>query len=272
MRRFLSDLQEWRYKTQTPHNDLGSTRDAFLDSTGHTSTNALLNTGLRLRKPVIILSDVNVRWQKIVPFRYKLSKSTKTSSSKILLGTAQHYRGRSVSVKGTRSWFVLERFREQQLRDSPRSPGGLSPSRSRSVWPSYPRIHLASPRRPATPQLESHSETAPIASSTWQSNAVTYVSTGTHITVYVCTCNMSTTVFTMFHWDFRPSTITVKPRALHFSLRDTERQEAVYRTRISFKHTPTFTYSVSWIRVARPDWLDPVKESLLYSFFPKICV
>lgn len=33
------------------------------------------------------------------------------------------------------------------------------------------------------------------------------------------TCNMSTTVFTVFHWDFRPSTMTVKPRALHFSLR-----------------------------------------------------
>lgn len=34
---------------------------------------------------------------------------------------------------------------------------------------------------------------------------------------------MSTTVFTVFHWDFRPSTITVKPRALHFSLAQTKR-------------------------------------------------
>lgn len=31
---------------------------------------------------------------------------------------------------------------------------------------------------------------------------------------------MSTTVFTVFHWDLRPSTMTVKPRALHFSLPD----------------------------------------------------
>lgn len=36
----------------------------------------------------------------------------------------------------------------------------------------------------------------------------------------IYTCNMSTTVFTVFHWDFRPSTMTVKPRALHFSLPD----------------------------------------------------
>lgn len=36
----------------------------------------------------------------------------------------------------------------------------------------------------------------------------------------IYTCNMSTTVFTMFHWDLRPSTMTVKPRALHFSLPD----------------------------------------------------
>lgn len=61
-------------------------------------------------------------------------------------------------------------------RDSPQSPVGLSPSRSRSVWPSYPRIHLASPRRPATPRPGSHSETAIKASSasSSSSSAVNY--------------------------------------------------------------------------------------------------
>lgn len=38
---------------------------------------------------------------------------------------------------------------------------------------------------------------------------------------------MSTTVFTVFHWDFRPSTITVKPRALHFSLAQTKRESVL---------------------------------------------
>lgn len=52
------------------------------------------------------------------------------------------------------------KLKQKQLRDSPQSPDGLSPSRSRSVSPSYPRIHLASPRRPATLQVGSHSETA----------------------------------------------------------------------------------------------------------------
>lgn len=52
------------------------------------------------------------------------------------------------------------KLKQKQLRDSPQSPDGLSPSRSRSVSPSYPRIHLASPRRPTTLQVGSHSETA----------------------------------------------------------------------------------------------------------------
>lgn len=45
--------------------------------------------------------------------------------------------------------------------------------------------------------------------------------------VLACTCSMSTTVFTMFHWDLRPSTMTVKPRALHFSLRETKRKHFI---------------------------------------------
>lgn len=38
------------------------------------------------------------------------------------------------------------------------------------------------------------------------------------------TCNIRTTVFTIFHWDFLPSTMTVKPRALHFSLQKYNRK------------------------------------------------
>lgn len=111
--------------------------------------------------------------------KYKFKKSPKISSSKVSsLST-----GESKWIqKKTWSWFLLKSFSEQQLRDSPRSPGGLSPSRSRSVWPFYPRIHLASPRRPATPRPVSHSETAKTASSeSWQSNEVTYAIIGTHI-------------------------------------------------------------------------------------------
>lgn len=103
---------------------------------------------------------------------------------------------------------------------SPRSPGGPSPSRSRSVWPSYPRTRPASPRTPATPPPGSHS-----ANGTDRTSHQARKSSGkdTHIVLIdpVCTWSMSTTVFTMFHWDLRPSTMTVKPRALHFSLQQT---------------------------------------------------
>lgn len=36
----------------------------------------------------------------------------------------------------------------------------------------------------------------------------------------IFTCSINTTVFTTFHWDFLPSTITVNPLALHFSLEE----------------------------------------------------
>jgi hypothetical protein len=43
----------------------------------------------------------------------------------------------------------------------------------------------------------------------------------------VPTCNISTTVFTMFHCDFRPSTMTVKPLALHLSLKREDKRNMV---------------------------------------------
>jgi len=119
---------------------------------------------------------------------------------------------------------LIERCRQ----GSPQSPTGLSPSRSRSVWPSYPRIHPALPHRPATPLPGSHSETT----STTSLLKLTQTNVSQHWVwrdfKCVCTCNMSTTVFTMFHWDFRPSTITVKPRALHFSLREKRKMSSFY--------------------------------------------
>lgn len=63
----------------------------------------------------------------------------------------------------TGPWAVKKQpHRTQQVNNSatrsPQSPGGPFPSRSRSVWPSCPRIRRASPRTPATPQQGSRSE------------------------------------------------------------------------------------------------------------------
>lgn len=107
-----------------------------------------------------------------LPHFNKRSKSFKRNGKK----RKKKWRNGRVEISGSSPQGPLcVTSQHRRERDSPQSPVGLSPSRSRSVWPSYPRIHLASPRRPATPQPGSHSETAIKASSaSSSSSAVNY--------------------------------------------------------------------------------------------------
>lgn len=138
-----------------------------------------------------------------------------------------------------------ERKGNLKLRDSPRSQGGLSPSRSRSVWPSYPRTHLASPRRPATPRLESHSETTSISSPSWQSDAVTCVCVMNEWDQYRACLYLQHEHHSLHDVPLRLTSVHDDGEAPSLTLlTERDKEEAFYITRTSFKlWTPTFTYS-----------------------------